>query len=116
MLQQTLAVFLVVGLLLAALWLLQRKGLATLNLIAGSKGLGRSGRERRRLRVVERVVLTPQHALHLVALDDRFILFATSPRGCRTVSAAGLPKAGDEMLAKASDGMTDRSCQSGAAC
>ena len=82
MLQQTIAVFLVLGLLMGALWLLKRKGQAVFNISSlrvGKSGLGK------RMRVVERVVLTTQHSLHLVSIDNRLILFATSPSGCLAV-------------------------------
>jgi flagellar biogenesis protein FliO len=82
MLQQSLAVLLVLALLLAALWLLRRQGLATYGLAAGVTGTGRRN-SGRRLRVIERLALTPQHSLHLVAVGDQIIVFATSPAGCQ---------------------------------
>jgi len=84
MLQQTLAVFLVLGLLLAALWLLRRQGLATFNSLPVLKRLG--GRSSgRHLQVIERLVLTPTHSLHLISIENRLVLFATSPSGCQPV-------------------------------
>jgi hypothetical protein len=85
MVQQILAVFLVLGLLMAALWLLRRKGFATLNLAAGANLFAGKAALTKRMRVIERVVLTPQHSLHLVSLDNRLILFAASPSGCHAV-------------------------------
>jgi flagellar biogenesis protein FliO len=91
MLQQTLAVFLVLGLLLAALWLLRRQGLATFNFVASARPMVRKNPERR-LRVIERVTLTPQHSLHLISFESRPILLATSPAGCHAVDlGAGQP-------------------------
>jgi flagellar biogenesis protein FliO len=84
MLQQSLAVFLVLALLLAALLLLRRQGSATSALASGSKGFGARKRERR-LQLVERLALTPQHSLHLVSIGDQTVLFATSPTGCERV-------------------------------
>jgi flagellar biogenesis protein FliO len=87
MLQQTLAVFLVLGLLLAALWFLRRTGLASSSLLL-SHGRRGSRNNEKRLCLVERLALTPQHTLHLVAVDGRFILLATSPAGCQGLEAA----------------------------
>lgn len=96
MLQQSLAVFLVLALLLAALWLLRRQGLATYALAAGSKGFGSKAfgwRNRdRRLQLVERLALTPQHSLHLVSIGDQMVIFATSPAGCVRVDQAPWPQ------------------------
>lgn len=82
MLQQFLAVFLVLGLLIAALWLLRRKGLAKLNLVP-ARNLGRE----RQMEVVERIPLTAQHSLHLVSLAGRLILVGVSPAGCSRIAA-----------------------------
>jgi flagellar biogenesis protein FliO len=81
--QQVFAVFLVLGLLLAALWLLRRKGLATLApgirwTTAGSAG--------RKMQVIERLPLTAQHSLHLVSLPGRVIVVAVSPGGCTAIA------------------------------
>ena len=87
MLQQTLAVFLVLGLLLAALWLLRRQGLATYNPLPALKRLG-ARPAGRHLQVIERLTLTPTHSLHLISIEDRLFLFATSPSGCQPVDLA----------------------------
>jgi flagellar biogenesis protein FliO len=84
MLQQCFAVFLVLALLLAALWFLRRQGLVTYRLPGISKGFARRNHERR-LRVIERLALTPQHSLHLVSLGDQMAIFVTSPAGCERV-------------------------------
>lgn len=42
-----------------------------------------SGAASRRLEVVERVSLGPQHALHLVRAGDRMLLVATAPGSCQ---------------------------------
>jgi flagellar biosynthetic protein FliO len=81
MLQQLLAVFLVLGLLLAALWLLRRKGLAKLG-GGPARNLGRT----RQMEVVERIPLTAQHSLHLVSLAGRFIVVGVSPSGCSRIA------------------------------
>jgi flagellar biogenesis protein FliO len=82
MLPQSLAVFLVLALLLGALWLLRRQGLAGYGLAAGLNGTSRRTTGRR-LRVVERLALTQQHSLHLVSIGDQLVVFATSPAGCQ---------------------------------
>jgi hypothetical protein len=80
--QQFVAVFFVLGGLLATLMWLRRRGFA-----AGGGVLGRlkpsSGE--RRLQAVERLPLTATHTLHLVRIADREILIATSPAGCQVV-------------------------------
>ncbi len=84
MLQQISAVFLVLGLLLAALWLLRRQGLASLNFTPVKRRAGRNN-SARILQVCERLALTPHHSLHLVSIGNKLVLFATSPTGCQTV-------------------------------
>jgi flagellar protein FliO/FliZ len=85
--RQLLAVFLVLGLLLAALWLLRRQGLA--RFIPGRfvPGLGRPAGKQRRMQVLERVALDTRHSLHLVALNGRLIVVSVSPGGCRRIAA-----------------------------
>jgi flagellar biosynthetic protein FliO len=81
MLQQFLAVFLVLALLLAALWLMRRKGFASVRL-----PLRRSSNGARKMQVVERVTLSAQHSLHLVSLGGRFIVVGVSPAGCNRIA------------------------------
>jgi flagellar protein FliO/FliZ len=80
------AVGAVLGLLGGTLWWLRRRGLATL-------AIGRQ-RSRRRLELVERLPLGPQHSLHLVRLGETMLLVAASPGGCRLIerrpAAAGI--------------------------
>jgi flagellar biogenesis protein FliO len=84
LLQQLAAVALVLGLLGAALWLLQRKRLTPLITLAAR----RSGP--RQLEVVERVALSPQHSLALVKVNGVMMLVGTGPGVCeiRNVEAA----------------------------
>jgi flagellar biogenesis protein FliO len=42
----------------------------------------RRGGNGRRVEVLERVPLTPQHALHLVRVSDKVLLIGTAPSGC----------------------------------
>ncbi|HSV28080.1 MAG TPA: flagellar biosynthetic protein FliO, partial [Candidatus Omnitrophota bacterium] len=48
---------------------------------------GNGGRERR-LEVLDRVALAPQHWLHLVRVDDRVILVGRSPAGITRLAVA----------------------------
>lgn len=95
MLQQTLAVFLVLGLLLGALWLLRRQGLATFNFVAASKRIAWRTGPPRRMRVIERSVLTPQHSLHLVSIDNRLIVFSAYPGGCQALDLTSFSAPGE---------------------
>jgi flagellar biogenesis protein FliO len=74
------AVLLVLGLLCGLLWLLNRRGAATFRLprLAGT--------EPRRLELLERVSLGPQHALHLVRISGKSLVIVTSPAACQIVS------------------------------
>jgi len=65
-----LAVFAILG---AVLWLLRRGGLASLR---GWRQQSKS------LESIERLALTPQHALHLVKIQGRELVVATHPQGC----------------------------------
>jgi flagellar biogenesis protein FliO len=85
MMQPLLAVLGVFLLLGASLWWLRHKGLAQFT--AGSSRAGR------RLELLERLALTPQHSLHLVRVDGRTILIALSPSGCGLVET-GLEEPG----------------------
>jgi flagellar biogenesis protein FliO len=81
MLQQFLAVFLVLALLVAALWLLRRKGFASVRL-----PLVRGAGSGRKMQVIERVTLSAQHSLHLVSLGGRLIVVGVSPGGCNRIA------------------------------
>jgi flagellar biosynthetic protein FliO len=67
------AVALVLGLLVAVLWCLRRRGVA-LPLPAR--------RGTRRMECLEKLTLGPQHTLHLVRVGDKALLVAASPGGC----------------------------------
>ncbi len=77
------AVLLVLGLLLLCVWLLRKKGLAQFS--AGSLLPNRQ----RRLNVVERLPLGPQHSLYLVQMTDRLLLLGSSPAGISLIETAG---------------------------
>jgi flagellar biogenesis protein FliO len=75
-----LAVILVLSLLGGALLFLRRRGVASFRgLPAGNT---------RQMKVVERVPLGAQHALHLVRVGDKLILVATAPGSCQFFDAA----------------------------
>ena len=80
--EQTAAVFVVLAILIATLWFLRQKGLATLKV-----SLPRKMARGSLLQVVERVSLTPQHSLHLVRLGDRVLLVGVSPTGCTGIDS-----------------------------
>jgi hypothetical protein len=80
---QLIAVAGVFAILILVLLTLRSKGLATINI--GSKA-AHSGR---RLQVLERVSLSPSHALHLVRFDENLVLLASSPAGCSVVMESG---------------------------
>ena len=76
------AVLGVAAVLAAVVWWLRRKG---------ALGFARPHLRRapRRLQSIERLALSPNHALYLVRLDDRAILVAQSPSGLAIVDGAG---------------------------
>jgi flagellar biogenesis protein FliO len=74
-------VLLVFALLGGLLWFSKKRGLASFPLGP------RRGGNTRRLEVLERVSLTPQHALHLVRVADRTVLIATAPSSCTLLDA-----------------------------
>ena len=76
MIQQLLAVFLVMALLLGALQWLRRRGVAQIR-----TGL-RLRKSTRRLELLEKLPLTAQHSLHVVRMDGRSLLIGVSPSGC----------------------------------
>jgi flagellar biosynthetic protein FliO len=80
MLQQILAIFLVLALLVIALWLLRRKGLASVNWSLARRHTGT-----KQMQVLERVALSGHHSLHLVRVRDRVILVGLSPSSCTRI-------------------------------
>ena len=81
-----LAVFALLG---GVLWMLKRRGVAALALSGRRPGA-------RRLEVLERIPLTPHHALHLVRIADKVVLIGTAPSACAlldsSISEASLPQ------------------------
>ncbi len=80
MLQQILAILLVLGLLMGMLYLLRRRGLAQF-----SGKLARGGSRPKQMQVLERIALSPQHSLHLVSVRSAVFLIGVSPSGCNKV-------------------------------
>lgn len=79
--RQVLSVLLVFALLGLLLWKLRRGGAAV--------GFGapwrRTPGNARVIQAVERLALTPQHALHVVRVQGREIVVATHPHGCTLI-------------------------------
>jgi flagellar biogenesis protein FliO len=76
LIRQVLAVGAVLASMAAALWWLRRKGLVSSR-----------GSRTRSLQAVERLMLGPQHSLHLVRLAGRGLLVGTSPAGCAVLDS-----------------------------
>lgn len=79
-LQQILGVVTVLGLLAASLWWLRRRG------IAGIRGFS-TRRPPGMLQAVDRLTLSATHTLHVVRFQDRAIVFAIWPTGCKVVDS-----------------------------
>ena len=77
MLQQVMAVAIVLTVLGATLWLLRRRGVASWN-----GRLPRRAGKAKNMNVLERMPLTPHHSLHLVRVLDRTVLIGVSPSSC----------------------------------
>lgn len=73
--QQSLAVLLVLALLGAVVFMARNRGFAAISLP------GRSAKPRR-MESLERLALTPNHSLHLIAVDGKVHLVGVSPTGC----------------------------------
>jgi flagellar biogenesis protein FliO len=83
MLSPALAVFFVLALLFGLLWLARHKGLAALS---GRWAVSGVSRPTRQMRIVERLPLSGQHSLHLVACAGRLLVISVSPTGCSTIA------------------------------
>ena len=76
--EQMLSVFGVLTILIATAYLLSKRGSVRINFKGGGSRI-------KKLEVVERLPLTPQHSLHLVRLADRLLLLGVSPAGCSLI-------------------------------
>jgi flagellar biogenesis protein FliO len=83
--QPAIAVVFVLALLAGVLYVLRRRGVAILPFESSPSGARRQGQ--RHLKVLERVPLGAQHALHLVRAGDRMILIATAPCSCQVLDS-----------------------------
>ena len=79
--QQIVAILLVLGLLVGTLTLLRKRGLAQ---FSARLRLGAS--RPKEIRVIERISLSPQHSLHLVNVRDDVFLIGVSPSGCSRIA------------------------------
>jgi flagellar biosynthetic protein FliO len=79
--EQIAMVLVVFALLGGMLWFLKKRGLASLPLTR------RRGAANRRMEVLERVPLTPQHAIHLVRVSGKVLLIGTAPSSCNILDA-----------------------------
>lgn len=86
--QPMIAVVFVLALLVAVLAVLRKRGVVVLPSASGRT-------PQKRVEVVERIALTPQHSLHLVRVGDRCILMATAPTCCQVLDS--FPEAGGRL-------------------
>jgi flagellar biogenesis protein FliO len=84
--RQVFAILLVFALLGFTLWKLRRAG----SPLALRTPWRRNAGGARAIESVERLALTPQHALHLIRVQGREIVVATHPQGCTLLSNASL--------------------------
>jgi hypothetical protein len=80
---QITAVAGVFGLLFAVLWWLRHRGFAQ---ITGFKPFS-IRQSTRRMERIEKLVLSPQHTLHLIRLGETALIVAASPAGCSLIRA-----------------------------
>lgn len=78
-LREVLGVLFVFGLLGGALWAL-RRGAGPIRMLRGGNRPAAS------LRILERVVLTPQHSMHVVCAGSTEWVLVTHPQGCNVIS------------------------------
>ncbi|MGD0298462.1 MAG: flagellar biosynthetic protein FliO [Bryobacteraceae bacterium] len=89
--EQIAMILVVFALLGGLLFILKRRGMASLPLV------GRRSGGQRRMEVLERVPLTPQHAIHLVRVSGKVVLIGTAPSSC-TILDSALPEASPASL------------------
>lgn len=79
----------VIALLLLCLAFLRRKGIAQVRLFRPAAGSSRN------LEVLDRLVLTPQHSIHLVRVAGDQLLIGLSPSGCSLLRTVKPPTVAD---------------------
>jgi flagellar biogenesis protein FliO len=80
-----MAVFGVLAVMLGLLLWLRRHGMAQFRVRL-------PGKQQRRLELLERLSLTPQHSLHVVRMDGRSLLIGVSPSGCSLLESGKAPR------------------------
>lgn len=83
--RQSFGITLVFVLLWAALWWLKRRGIATMGFRLNSPASSRQ------LESIERLVLSPQHSVHLVRVKDEILLLGLHPAGMSVLSQPSRP-------------------------
>jgi flagellar biosynthetic protein FliO len=91
--QQILMVLAVFGLLGGMLWLMKRRGALAFSPRRSSA---------RRLEVLERVPLTPHHALHLVRIAGKVVVIGTAPSACTLLDQSHFENLAQQDLLQAS--------------
>jgi hypothetical protein len=87
--RQILSLVVVFSLLGLTMWKLGRRRQTFSGWTTWSKVFARKARSSERvLESVERLVLTPQHTLHVVCFQGRQMLLATHPQGCALLDGA----------------------------
>jgi flagellar biogenesis protein FliO len=81
LIQQGLSLVAVFGLLGAALWFVKTR----------QNPLSRKLGGERRMQVLERVALTPQHSICLVRVGARLIMIGTAPSSCQLIQTVEDP-------------------------
>jgi flagellar biogenesis protein FliO len=88
--QQALTGVVVLVLLGATMLWLRSKGIAQFGFKGGAGG------GKKRMQSVERLLLTPQHSLHLVRVGNRVLLLAVWPGGCSMLEGHSWEAASEE--------------------
>ena len=83
-LQHIASLVFVFALLGVALWALRRGG--RISGFSLGKGFSLPSGRARSLSSIDRLALSPQHALHLIRLGDREMVVATYPQGCTVLA------------------------------
>ena len=81
-LQQFSIVVFILASLGGALWALKRRGIASFSTLLVRPRAGR------KLEVLERLQLTPQHSVCLIRFEDRTLLIGTAPASCRVLEGS----------------------------
>lgn len=80
LLQQFIPVAVVLGALVLLVWAMKQRGWARIR--TGPRDM------QKRLEVIDRLVLTPHHSIHLIRLADRTLLVGLSPSGCNLLETS----------------------------